>query len=79
MADNVEILIRLNSINSRLERGDKRELARRLGVVASRISDAFDGLSKDEGFLARVENEAENLLEEREAVKQFLAEKRNQM
>ena len=58
----------LQELNEKLRRGDKRELARRLRVNPGKIANAFDGFLKDVGFLARLQAEAMNLLEEREAL-----------
>ena len=65
----IQTITELRKMQSQLVRGDQRELARRLGVFPTRVSDAFYGLVRDEEFLARLQAECEKLIKEREAVK----------
>lgn len=56
----------IRQLRDLLQKGDQRELARRMGTNPSRISDAFAGLVYNEEFLHRLQNEVVKLLKERE-------------
>lgn len=68
MADLLEVMKDLNRINSQLEKGDKRELARRMGKLPAKVYDAFHGFVRDVDFLTSLATESRKLIEEREAV-----------
>lgn len=57
----------LAELKGKLQKGDRRELARRLRVHPSKISDAFDDFVKDQDFLSELETETQRILNEREA------------
>ena len=68
MADYVKNMSELRGLKKKLKRGGQRELARRMGTVPARISDAFDGFVRDSEFLGRLVVESKKLLSE-EAVR----------
>lgn len=68
MADYIAIMSELRKIKRLLQRGDQRELARRLVVRPNDVADAFDGFKRNVDFLTRLRNECQKLLAERESV-----------
>jgi hypothetical protein len=68
MTDTVELLRNVIALRPDLKKGDKRELARRMGTYPSRIGDAFDGFSRNPEFLSKLVAETEKLISERKPI-----------
>lgn len=58
----------LKSLEGKIPPGGKWELAIRLGCDPSKITKAFHGMVKSDEFLARLQAEAEKLIEESASV-----------
>ena len=64
MTDYVENMIELKRLKKLLKHGDKRELARRMGVTPVKIANAYDGFTKDSNFLKSLAAETRKLIAE---------------
>lgn len=66
MTDLQKAKIEIARLKKQLVDGDQRELARRMDVYASKISDAFGGVIRNVSFLESLAAETRKLIAERE-------------